>query len=320
MIPYVLRMGCSDFDLTNRISGQHDAANAPARKHVVGEQDAAEAEEVGGPNFALAVSLSGYLFAVGTLLAGLFSDERGQSLGLSVDAKADDENTIDEGERFLFGLLWAGFGLCMMVIVQLVNDVAIFHAYSNAEQLARRHNVALACVEAGTYVGAGFIVSACAQAENVALAFTFFGLGLGALVGCSLLYERVTSYDDRTQLANNNAAAGLNYGLMMAAFGLLCGRAIAVSNSVWVFLVWIALGGGLILAYRKLIDLLVLPEVSLDDELELDAEEAQRGVVTNWGVGLLSGVMTVSLVQCLNTFLRDCEFEFADLPLASSYD
>ena len=43
-------------------------------------------------------------------------------------------------------------------------------------------------------------------------------------------------------------------------------------------------------------------------------------MVTNWGVGLLSGVMTVSLVQCLNTFLRDCEFEFADLPLASSYD
>lgn len=24
----------------------------------------------------------------------------------------------------------------------------------------------------------------------------------------------------------------------------------------------------------------------------------------------LAGVMTISLVQCLNTFLRDCEFEF----------
>ena len=54
----------------------------------------------------------------------------------------------------------------------------------------RNHrNSALAIVEAGTFVGASFIIAACTHAENVALAWTFFGLGMIALVLYSVAYE-----------------------------------------------------------------------------------------------------------------------------------
>ena len=98
--------------------------------------------------------------------------------------------------------------------------------------------------------------------------------------------------------------------------GLLISRAIATSNSLWVFLVWVGLGGLVVLFYRKVIDVLVLPEVDIEKSMESVDEQVGRGVrvsentMGNWGVGLLAGVMKISLVTCLNTFLRGCEFEF----------
>jgi hypothetical protein len=64
---------------------------------------------------------------VGTILAGLFKDLR--QLGMS-----DTDNGVanpDEGDQFLVDLMWAGVGLCMLLIVQIVNDVLIFHQYDN---------------------------------------------------------------------------------------------------------------------------------------------------------------------------------------------
>jgi hypothetical protein len=55
-------------------------------------------------------------------------------------------------------------------------------------------------------------------------------------------------------------------------------------------------------------------EINLDDELsttrakkeaEIDQELAAGPAdIKNWGVALLAGVMEISLIQCLNTFLR----------------
>ena len=55
-------------------------------------------------------------------------------------------------------------------------------------------------------------------------------------------------------------------------------------------------------------------EINLDDELstarrEQEGETAQAPLkevaeIKNWGVAMLAGVMEISLVQCLNTFLR----------------
>ena len=137
-----------------------------------------------------------------------------------------------------------------------------------------------------------------------------------AMLAFSFGYEFITKYDDRLAIAQDNAAAGINWGGNLIAMGLLISRAIATSNSLWVFLVWVGLGGLVVLLYRKVIDVLVLPEVDIEKSMESVDEQVGRGVrvsentMSNWGVGLLAGVMKISLVTFLNTFLRGCEFEF----------
>jgi uncharacterized membrane protein YjfL (UPF0719 family) len=217
-----------------------------------------------------------------------------------------------------------GFG--MMLVVQIVNDMVLFHKYNNAVELygetddqgavTGKKNVALACVEAGHFVGASFMIAACIQAENIALAFVFFGIGEFCLLLWSIMYEVLTKYDDRQAIHNQNVAAGLNWGLNLVAMGLLLSRALYNSNSVYVFLVWFLLGTVVMYIARKFIDYCVLPEIDLDKELsntdETEGEQSLAARVSseNWGVALLAGTMTISFVQCLNTFLRDCPFEF----------
>ena len=58
-------------------------------------------------------------------------------------------------------------------------------------------NIALASVEAGMYVGCSYIIAACMRSENAAFAFTFFALGLVAMLAFSYGFELLTKYDDR---------------------------------------------------------------------------------------------------------------------------
>ena len=261
-------------------------------------------------NHALAVSFSGYLFSMGTVLAGLFHGER-QGLGLEIDTgDANTSTNSSVAERFGVDVFWAIFGLLMLLLVQLLNDFVFFHQYNNITELRENKNLALAVVEAGIYIGSSFVVAACTHAENVSLAVSFFLCGMAAMVAFSFGYERVTSYDDQAAIKGNNAAAGVDWACNMAAFGLLVSQAVERSNSILVFVIWSAAGSACTLLYRKVIDVTVLREIDLDAELELDAEEAAAGVLPNWGVALLNGVVTISLVQTINTFLRDCEYEF----------
>lgn len=278
-------------------------------------------------NSAIAVSFSGYLFGIGTILSGLFRDLR--QLGMEMDAVQDpdmDAEMAAGATQFTTDLLWVAIGFGMMLVVQIVNDMVLFHKYNNAVELygetddqgavTGKKNVALACVEAGHFVGASFMIAACIQAENIALAFVFFGIGEFCLLLWSIMYEVLTKYDDRQAIHNQNVAAGLNWGLNLVAMGLLLSRALYNSNSVYVFLVWFLLGTVVMYIARKFIDYCVLPEIDLDKELsntdETEGEQSLAARVSseNWGVALLAGTMTISFVQCLNTFLRDCPFEF----------
>jgi uncharacterized membrane protein YjfL (UPF0719 family) len=282
-------------------------------------------------NSAVAISFSGYLFGIGTLLSGLFRDLR--QLGMNVDAVQDqtfDAEAAAGFTQFTSDLLWVGIGFGMMLVVQVINDFVIFWKYNNAVELygvtdkdgkvTGAKNVALACVEAGHFIGAAFMIAACIQAENIALGIVFFGIGEVCLCLWSVAYECTTKYDDRAAIQGKNVAAGLNWGLNLVAMGLLLSRALYTSNSVIVFVVWFGCGTTVMLVVRKFIDYCVFPEIDLDSELSnLDAagdktEEQEALAETtisseNWGMALIAGTMTISFVQCLNTFLRDCPFE-----------
>lgn len=168
------------------------------------------------------------------------------------------------------------------------------------------------------YISSSFIIAACIQAQTIALGFTFFGVGVVSIIIFSFGYEFSTKYDDRQAIQNQNSAAGLNWALNLVAFGMLMARSISISNSIWMYLVWMGIGCLTMGIYRKVIDAVIIPELNLDDELSVAQKtDAEAGLnapksTKNWGVALLAGVMTVSLVQCLNTFIRDCDFELSD--------
>lgn len=256
-------------------------------------------------NSAIAISFAGYLFGVGTLLSGLFKDLR--QLGFDVDPVQEDTTAEELAgfTQFTTDIAWVGIGFGMLLVVQIVNDFVVFHQYNNALELYGKtdtdgtvtgvKNVALACVEAGHFIGASFIIAACIQGENMALGIVFFLIGEACLCVWSVLFEVTTKYDDRVAIQSQNVAAGLNWGLNIVAMGLLLSRAIYMSNSVLVFFVWFVLGSTVMLIGRKFIDHCVLPEIDLDKELsnndvatEGEAALAQPPTSENWGVALVS--------------------------------
>jgi uncharacterized membrane protein YjfL (UPF0719 family) len=271
------------------------------------------------------------LIGIGTLLSGLFRDLR--QLGMGVDAVQDQTFNAEKAEgfdQFTSDIVWVGIGFGMMLVVQVINDFVIFHQYNNAVELygvtdkdgkvTGAKNIALACVEAGHFIGASFIIAACIQAENIALGCVFFLIGEVCLCLWSVAYECTTKYNDRAAIQGRNVAAGLNWGLNLVAMGLLLSRALYNSNSVIVFLVWFVCGTTVMLVVRKFIDHCVFPEIDLDSELsnldhagdgtkEEEQALAKSASSENWGMALIAGTMTISFVQCLNTFLRDCPFE-----------
>ena len=78
-------------------------------------------------NSAIAISLSAYLFSVGTMLSGLFRDLR--QLGVQADAVEELLTDAEEGgvTQFTTDLAWVGIGFAMLLVTQMLNDYIVFH-------------------------------------------------------------------------------------------------------------------------------------------------------------------------------------------------
>ena len=130
-----------------------------------------------------------------------------------------------------------------------------------------------------------------------------------------LLFEAVTKYDDAKEVELGNSAAGLNNGLNLVAVGMLLGRSIYLSHSLITLICWAILTYPIIFLFRKVADVIVLPNIHLEatieclDRLRPDVFAPKRPCKQgNWGTALVAGAVTISLAQLLNTFLRDCPF------------
>ena len=83
------------------------------------------------------------------------------------------------------------------------------------------------------------------------------------------------------------------------------------------FGVWCAVGTPLLLLTNRAVDTIIFPDVNIEDEIHLDVSVGKQsddnsgpGGAQNWGIALVAGTVSVSMAQLLNTFLRDCAFEF----------
>lgn len=243
-------------------------------------------------NKAVATSFAGYVFAVGMILWSSLTD-----LG------------SDQGKNILLIIVWQAIGVLLLELARVVNDFVILsprgpNGVKNNEELLRG-NVAVGAAEAGSYVSCGMVIMASTSGpasdnwlEDIGGAAMWFALGQIAFVLFAFLIncKCITRFHFTAEIKKQNAAAGVLLALEMIAVANLITNSILKSDSLVTFGVWYLLGGIALIAIRFLVDLVVIPSQSLNDEIEHDK---------NLGAAILVGGIPVGLSFVINTFLPD---------------
>ncbi len=113
------------------------------------------------------------------------------------------------------------------------------------------------------------------------LAFVLFGV----------FYQKITSYDIHGEIERDNAAAGIAFGLNLAAVGVILSSAIEKTDSLIIFAIWFVEGAILLLITRVLVDKIILPGKNLNSEIQADR---------NWGAALIEGGAAIAIAFLLN--------------------
>jgi uncharacterized membrane protein YjfL (UPF0719 family) len=234
-------------------------------------------------NKAVAVSVAGYLFALGFILFSIIS---GGSQGSSL------LNDI------MMTSIWCLIGIFALIAAQKINDRFIFKGFSNRKELVEDQNIGLGAAEAGSYIGTGLILSACLAGDGGSFlqglisAFLFFVLGQIAFIVFAEAYDKCTHFDFQKSIEADNAAVGVSFGLIMVAFANMLSGAILASESILFFVVWCIFGGILLFGCRFLVDKFILPSSALDKEIHEDK---------NWGASMITGSVFIIVSLLVNT-------------------
>ncbi|MCD6532473.1 MAG: hypothetical protein J7L25_00120, partial [Deltaproteobacteria bacterium] len=85
-------------------------------------------------------------------------------------------------------------------------------------------------------------------------------------------------------IEQDNAAAGVAFGLSMVAVGILLADYIAAYNSIPGLIFWIPISFFFLITGRYIADKMLLPGALLDEEISQDH---------NWGAALIEGAVAI---------------------------
>lgn len=231
-------------------------------------------------NKALAVSYIGYLVAQGIIIVGVLLSPGGSYV----------QDMIDTA-------IWCLVGIVLLNVARFINDKVILSKFDNVKEIIEDRNVGTGAVQMGGYLGTAFIIKAIVQGESDGLVADLIGTVIFFIAGqlCFILfgivYQKVTSYDIHKEIERDNIAAGVSFGMSLAAIGLVLSNSILVSGSLVTLAVWFVNGMALIIISRFLVDKLILPGHKLDDEIAKDQ---------NWGVALIEGGAAIVIALIIN--------------------
>lgn len=235
-------------------------------------------------NFAVGISLGGYLIATGIIFVGVVT---GPSRTL-----LDDLFTV------------AGYALLGLIFLNLSRwclDKLAFNKFCNITAIVEEGNCGMAAVRFGAYIATGLVAAGSLHGEggDVLTATAFFALGQGALVLFTKLYDLTTPYHLQDQVRDGNVAAGLAFGGTLAALGLIIGRAVAEpftswSSSLLTFVELAVIGMVLLQVARLLMDKLILTGHDLNREIAEDRNMAAAFV--EFSVAVAFALVLVVLV------------------------
>jgi uncharacterized membrane protein YjfL (UPF0719 family) len=242
------------------------AGDAPLGEHLDTHANAAVALRFAAFALACALGLCGPLMAPS---AGFFRDVAGFAL---------------TGAALLVLLALALALLDWLVLPGVDNTKAILEG-----------NVAVGLVEAGGGLATGLILKAAFSGQGSILSgVVFFALGQIALALFFKLLEKLSPYDDQSEMAGGNMALGLHLGTMLVCLGLILASAVSGDFTAWArdltaFGLAAVRGVVLLLAGCWLADRYFLAGRSLTEEIVRDRNAAAviAGMGVKIGIALL---------------------------------
>jgi uncharacterized membrane protein YjfL (UPF0719 family) len=192
--------------------------------------------------------------------------------------------------------------LLLQVVADVLGDKIIFAEFAYKEEIVERKNVAVAAGKGAISIATGFILAGAFSSPDSSLwlAILWFLIGQGLLIAIAKLYqEYLTPYNDMTEIKRHNLAAGLALSGVLIAIGYTVGHAVAGVFTSWftdllgVF-VYIVFSLAVLCVMRKFTDIVILPHVSINDEIATDK---------NIGAGLIEGTIYVLTAIIIAFFL-----------------
>lgn len=241
-------------------------------------------------NKAIALSFSGYIFALGIILWGvLSSDSTIVPTGeIKKDLWRDVGNTA----------LWGAIGIVLLQFARVINDKVLLYQFDNMKELVEDKNAGTGAVQCGSYIGSAFMIRAVLTgngsagfAVDLISALVYFIIAQIAFVAFAKMYQAVSRFDLHGEIEKDNVAAGVAFGMTLTAVGILLSGYIMKYDSLVGLAVWFIIGAFLLLTCRYLIDKIILPGALLDEEVSQDH---------NWGATMVEGSAAIGLALLLS--------------------
>lgn len=207
-------------------------------------------------NVALAVTVTGYYLGLILALGGVLS---GPSSGLWIDL-------IDIG---LYGLA----AVLLLNLSAWINDKVILSRFDNQKEIIDDRNAGTGAIEAGNHIANGLIIAGALSGQgDLVTALVFWCLGQIALIAAGRIYTAMVRFDLHDQVEKDNVAVGVAFAGVLVGFGYIAGLATSGDFVSWPYNLaqygtFVGVGLVLLPVIRWITDKILVPGVSLDDEL-----------------------------------------------------
>lgn len=242
-------------------------------------------------NKAISLSFGGYILALGIIVFSVLDSDTSFEKTGAVHA--------DMLKDILDTFIWGAIAIILLQLARFASDKIILFKFSNTKELVEDRNVGTGAVQCGMYIGVAFIVKAALAGDDTvpfatALVSTliYFVIAIIFFALYSVLYQKITRFDFHDEIEKDNEAAGVSFGMNLAAIGIILSGYIIKSDSLPGLAVWFIISSLLLITCRYIIDKVILPGSLLDDEISRDR---------NWGAAIVEGASALSLAFILNT-------------------
>ena len=245
-----------------------------------------DAELEQADNKAFAISYAGYLLGLCILLTGprIPSDPSDDPLQVIIDQ-----------------LLWGFLGIVLLTFNFVVQNKILLYSLDNIVETLNK-NLFVAIVEASCFIGTSFNIRAVLSGspgrnmgESIGATLLFYALGQIIMIAFTFGFQKMTPYDDQVEAKKGNPAAGIKMGANIVALSLLTSSPLEKTEEISAFFIYIILASIFLFAFSMLLDKLILPG-NMNEEISRDQ---------NWGLALVSGMVTCSVAAMLDTMLLD---------------